>query len=641
MSSNLFTVKPEISEPVQPETWVDPVSGLIVPMDPDQNIQYRSNILNAADGDPDLRTEIYTACSESLIYWITSFVFTLRVFESDAEGHQKQASDVHVPFCLWPQQVKLALELYDCITNGREILVDKSRDMGCSWVCIAVLTWFFLFRNDQSLLILSRKEDAVDQLDGMAKSYPFGSIADPGTLLGKVDYILSRLPEWMVPSGLSRKKMHLVNPANKSRIDGESANATAGSSDRRTAIFLDEFAKVDEAESIKRSTKDVTACRIVVSTPNGAGTTFSKWRLSGQIKVFPLMWFHHIEKGRGLTAVEDRLGRWKLTSPWYEREAAMRTPKELAIEVDADHVGSGEVFFEPHILEQHKRLFCRPPRGKATIQFKKKLNEDQIVAAIRKRDLALVERTPGGPWNVWVDLVNGRLDQSKTYVLSIDISKGQGASNSVINVSCVETRDKVMEFADANTPPYELARIVCAAAIWVGGRSHRPLVIYENNGDAGLDFGRQFCLTYKYPNVYFDKQHGTIRQKVGKRYGWRSSTDKKAEALGLLRRAYAHGQYINRSTAAVDEATTYVQFEGGGIGPSELVNESDAARKAHGDRVIADMLAVWLLADQRKIGKVGESKTSPRCFGARFTAWKREKKRNQDTARTFNFAEAP
>jgi hypothetical protein len=69
--------------------------------------------------------------------------------------------------------------------------------------------------------------------------------------------------------------MHLVNLTNRTRIDGESSNATAGSSDRRTSIFLDEMAKMKEAEAIKRSTKDVTACRLVCSTPNGAGTAYS------------------------------------------------------------------------------------------------------------------------------------------------------------------------------------------------------------------------------------------------------------------------------------------------------------------------------------------------------------------------------
>lgn len=622
---NLFNESPVVEEPVLSSEWTDPASGLVVPMEPAANLQFRSDLLAAAERDKDLQTDLYTACSKSVEYWVNVFCFTLRVFESQEDGAQRQASNAHVPFCLWTVQSRLILELHDAIRDGGEILTDKSRDMGASWIHVAVLLWFFLFRKDQSLLMISRKEDAVDQLDGQARNYPHGSIADPGTLFGKIDYILSRLPEWMLPP-MTRKKMHLVNLSNRSRIDGESANANAGSSDRRTAIMLDEFAKVEEAESIKRSTKDVTACRLVPSTPNGAGTTFSKWRMSGTIKVFSLMWWHHPEKGKGLNARQDKMGRWRLHSPWYDRECEKRTPKEVAIEIDADHVGSGDQFFEPQILEQHKRLFARPPRRLGTIMWQRKLSDEDITAAVMKMDTKRVRLNPGGPMKIWVELVNGRLDQSKTYQISIDISKGQGASNSVMNVTCVETREKVAEWADANTPPYELARLACALAIWVGGRSKRPLVIYENNGDPGLDFGRQFVKTYRYPNVYFDRAQGTIGEKVGKRFGWRSSPDKKAEALGNLRRAYAHGRYINRSELAIAEASSYISYESGGIGPSDLVNEIDSARKAHGDRVIADMLAVWCLTVAGRISQKDLGAKPERSFGGRFERWKQAKK---------------
>lgn len=636
---NAWVEKPEVTEPTLPASWTCPITGLTVPLAPAENLKYRLALLDACEADPTIRQDVYTACSQSILYWIVAFNFTLRVFESDGQGKQQQADNAHVPFCLWPIQMELALKLQKCVADGEELLVDKSRDMGATWTILVVLLWFFLFRPNQSLLMLSRKEDAVDMLDGTAKNYPSQG-ADPGTLFGKLDYVLGRLPEWMLPR-MSRKAMHLVNVDNKSRIDGESSNATAGSSDRRTAIFLDEMAKMKEGESIKRSTRDVTACRIVCSTPNGAGTAFSKWRMSGQIEVFSLMWFTHPEKGRGLEAKQDKLGRWKLHSPWYDRECELRSPREVAIEIDADHIGSGETFFEPQILEQHKKLHARPPRNSYTVTFKKKFSDHEMNVALRDMDLKVVSRTPGGPLKCWVELINGRLDQSKTYILSIDISKGQGASNSVINIGCVETREKVAEWADANTPPYELARICCALAIWVGGRSKRPLVIFENNGDPGLDFGRQLVHTYHYPNVYFDRQQGTLRQRVGKRYGWRSNTDKKAEALGLLRRAYAHGKYINRSALALTEAATYIHYEAGGIGPAELVSESPSARKAHGDRVIADMLFLWALQDAGRISKLKE--THPKkSIGGRMDAWRKKRKlaKSGQIERTFDFSGA-
>lgn len=640
---NAFATKPEVVEPVLQRTWLCPVTGFEIPMEPDANLQWRSALLDLAEKDADLRQDLYTACSQSCEFFVNAFCFTLRVFESNEAGKQKQAVNVHVPFCLWPIQQTHVQRIVQCIEDGEELLTDKSRDMGATWDHLAVITWAFLFRSNVSGLLLSRKEDTVDQLDGQVTSYPHGSIADPGTLFGKIDYILSRLPEWMLPR-MSRKKLHLVNADNASRLDGESANATAGTSDRRTFILMDEFAKVEEAESIKRSTRDVTACRLVVSTPNGAGTTFSKWRMSGTIEVFPLMWWTHPEKAKGLYVEADDLGKWKIRSPWYDHECATRSPKEVAIEIDADHVGSGEVFFEAPIIEQHKKLFARPPRQAKNIVFKKSWTDEKIVEALRSADIGAISyNTPVGPWKVWCSLINGRPDQNKTYTVSADISKGQGASNSVCTIGCNETHEKIAEYADANVPPYEFAKLVAAAALWAGGRDKRPLVIWENNGDPGMDFQRVLVRTLRYPNIYFDRQSGTLRERVGKRFGWRSNPDKKAEALGVLRRAYATGKFFNRSSLALDECLSYVHYEGGGIGPAALVSESATARKAHGDRVIADMLMTWVWAGSN--GRTPVAKTStPQCtFGHRLEQFKKLKKLNSSLPRIgskITFAEA-
>jgi len=596
----------------------------MVPKDPTANLQWRAKILQMAEEDEELRSDLATACSQSVLFFINAFCFTLRVFESHGEGN-KQAKNQHLPFVTWPIQDKHILRVEEAIDEGEELLTDKSRDMGATWDHIAVYAHRFLFRPYESHLMMSRKEDAVDQLDCRPSNYPHGSLSAPGTLFGKLDYIISRLPEWMVPA-ISRKKLHLVNLDNRCRIDGESANATAGSSDRRTSIFMDEMAKMAEGESIKRSTRDVTACRLPCSTPNGAGTAYSKWRMSGTIAVFILPWWQHPEKGKDRYIAEDKLGRFKIRSPWYDREAEKRSPKELAIEVDMDHVGSGDTFFESVILEEHKLLFGRECNRRLFVQVRKDVADTAVSDKITLRDLKALWVKPDrkGPLRMWANLVNGRLDQRKTYTVGVDISKGMGASNSVMSVMCNETREKVAEWADAETPPYELARIACALCVWVGGKT-LPLLIWENNGDPGFDFGRQIVHTYHYPRIYFSRQQGTLSKKRGKRYGWRSSQEEKATGLGLLRRAYAHSQFINHSIEALDEALSYISYENGGIGPSVLVEESASARKTHGDRVIADMLCLIGLEDA-PINRPTEKKYPTRSIGHRMQQFRRRKK---------------
>lgn len=635
---NLFSEKPEIAPLPTLDVWVCPKTGLRVPKGEIENLKYRAEILAAAESDPELQQDLYTACSQSLLFFVNTFCFTLRVFETE-DGKVQQAQNKHMPFITWPIQDRHILRIEYGIDNAAPLLTDKSRDMGATWDHLIVYIHRFLFRGDEAHLVMSRKEETVDQLDGLVKNYPHATLSDPGTLFGKLDYVLSRLPEWMLPR-MTRKRMHLVNLDTRTRIDGESSNAHAGSSNRVTSILLDEMAKMKEGEAIKQATEATSACRFAVSTPAGAGTAYSKWRLSGTIDVFVLAWWNHPEKGQGLYVAQDEMGRWRIRSPWYDAYCQRNSPKEVATEVDMDHIGSGDTYFEATVLEQHKRLFARPPRFTGGITFRSKMADEAVIEAITRKDLKTVRRVKGkGPWRIWCGLSKGRPDQSRTYTIGLDLSKGQGASNSVMSVQCNETREKVMEFADANTPPHEMARLAAAAAIWIGGRNGRPLIIWENNGDPGFAFGQQITNVYRYPNVYFDRAVGTTGEKVGKRYGWRSSPEKKSTALGLLRRAYAHGKFKNFSAEALDEAATYIHYGNGGIGPAALIAESESARKTHGDRVIADMLLVWATSGKKFKDPITHA-ASERSVGGRLHNFRMAKKKAA-RKNTFDFSKEP
>lgn len=633
---NIFAEQPTL-EPGFPKVvslWTCPITGFTVPKDPDANLQWRANILQAAETDEELQVDLYTACSQSILFFLNAFAFTLRVFEPSDTGKKQQAEFSHLPYVTWEIQDRHILRVEHAIEEGDSLLTDKSRDMGATWNHIAVYVHRFIFAaKPESHLMISRNEDVVDVLDALPKNYPHGPLSAPGTLFGKVDYILSRLPEWMLPR-MGRKRMHLVNLDNGCRIDGESSNANAGSSDRRTSILMDEMAKMQEAEAIKRSTADVTACRLPCSTPNGAGTTYSKWRMSGQIPVFILPWWDHPEKGKNRYIAKDELGRFRIRSPWYDLECESRTPKEVAIDIDMDHVGSGDTFFEAMLIEEHRKLHARPPKRMMNIAFKETIAEARIPEILIRREIKHLTFTPSGKWKVWCNLSKGRPDQTRTYTVTADISMGQGASNSVINIMCNETREKIVEFADANTSPHALAKLACAACLWAGGRSS-PLLIWENNGNPGFDFGNQVCLVYRYPNIYYDRVSGTISEKRGKRFGWRSQPEKKAAALGMLRRAYAHGGFINHSDEALTEALSYVELPGGGIGPADLVKESDSVRKAHGDRVIADMLCIVAVKEMPK-NRRPETEAPMRSFAYRMKMHKRSKAEDARKT-TFNF----
>lgn len=636
------TPKLKLSTPFPniPDLWTCPKTRLRVPKDPIKNIQWRLQLLKRAEKDSGLQRELYTAASQSLLFFVNTFVWTYCLFRVDAEGNRYQVSpnEAHLPFVTWAIQDEHLTEIETAIDRGYDLLTDKSRDMGATWDHLIVVYHKWLYEADRGFLLLSRKEESVDSTGKKGLGKP----ADPGTLFGKIDYITEWLPDWMRPV-YTRTKLHLVNLNNHSRIDGESANANAGSSDRRTAILLDEMAKMDEGEAIKRSTRDVTACRLANSTPNGAGTAFSIWRMSGTVKVFVLPWWEHPEKGKDRHIVTDDItGRTKIRSPWYDIESTIRTPKELAIDVDMDHVGSGETFFEAITIAKHKKLFAsKPPVSTGHhIVFKRDIAVKQMPSIIHRNllDTLEIRRIRNGPWTFFTHLIDGRPDQTLDYVFGIDIGKGMGASNSIISVGCIQTRTKVAEWASANFAPHDFALIAAASAIWWGGsqRGHRPFIIWEANGDPGIYFGKMLVQELQYPNYYRDRHAvNKIGVKRPNQYGWHSSTDKKAELLGEYRRALDHGSFINPSEKALNEAETYVYFTGGRIGPASLLKESDSAAKTHGDRVIADALCHKGMNESRI--KVSRTLEIPRnSFAERHQQWL-DRKKAAKAGKTWDF----
>lgn len=585
-----------------------------MPKDPAKNLQWRANLLRLAEDDPALQSELYTASAKSILFWINTFGWTFRIQETDEAGVQRQAKHAHLPMVTWEIQDEHILEIEKAIDEGYDLLTDKTRDMGASWDHIFVFHHQWLFKPDRLFLEMSRVETDVDGSD------------NPRCLFVKHDYINKWLPKWMLPR-IARTRMHIVNKDNNSRVDGESSNKAAGSGDRRHGILMDEFAKMENAEKIKAATADVTPCRLPNSTPWGPGTTYSQWRMSGQIKVFSLPWWRHPEKGLNRYAKkDDATGKWQIRSPWYDLQAEKRTPREMAQEIDMDHIGSGDTFFEAHIIEQHKVMFGKPRMAIRSIDMNKTVPASEIPQIIMRKELnRLMVRGNGGPLRLWTHLIGGRPDQTKDYVIGCDISKGQGASNSVMSILCKQTREKIGEWADANTPPYDLARIAVALAIWVGGTRGLPLLAWEANGP-GWDFGRQVVHTYDYPLYYVDNVVGDARERKTKKYGWHSSRDKKETVLGEYRRALAQGDFINHSIEALDEALTYVRFDNGGMGPATLVEENADARQTHGDRVIADAVALWALRDAPRNSKPVERKGSLMTPAGRMQARKAELK---------------
>jgi len=602
----------------------------------EENREYREKLLRKAQNDPVLQRDLLAACKESRLFFINTFCYTLWEIEVSSETHgyipAKTALHPFITFERQEEWVNWATERFE---KGEDGLTDKSRDMGASWLHTMFIDHIWLFRPNTQLREMSRVEDLVDS--PISKSLFF-----------KHDLLHAYYPEWMCPPGVlvrgreNRTSMRIHNVLNGSTIAGESTNRSAFSGDRAALVLLDEMAKMENGESIKRSTSAVTACRLVNSTVDLPGSCYSNWKNSGTIKVFSLMAWDHPIKGKGRFVLQDDVTKdYRITSPFIEHEIGRNGWKEVAKEIYAQEGAVGDTFFTLTDLDKHIALYAREPKERYNIRLKDKIPNVDVPRLLRTRDLKVVSlsRARDGELSVWVPLINGRLDQSKTYIIGIDLSKGlggEGTSESVASIKCKQTGEIVAKWASKTTPPYNAARTIAALALWVGGSAPQrlPFVIWEQNGP-GLDFGDVFVNELKYPYYYISETVGQVVDKKTRKWGWHSNRERKPLLLRAYERALLEGRIINRDRQSLDQTKTYITYPGGGCGPAELVDKSKADYLGHGDRTMADALTVM---DKSVMAAKPESTdVVAGTWGARFAAFKRTLHKGKDWRRPYSF----
>lgn len=231
-----------------------------------------------------------------------------------------------IPFLLFPKQAEFIGWLIERWQAREDGLVEKSRDMGLSWLCVAAAVWMWLFKPGTVVGFGSRKEEYVDKL------------GDPKSLFWKCRQFINLLPEEFRPVGYDEKKhaphMRIINPATGSTIIGE-AGDNIGRGNRTSVYLKDESAFYDRPESIDAALSQTSNCKIDISTPNGNGNPFYKKRHSGKIPVFTFHWRDDPRK-------DDE---------WYRKQINSLDPIIVAQEIDIDYNSSrGDVWITGDIV---------------------------------------------------------------------------------------------------------------------------------------------------------------------------------------------------------------------------------------------------------------------------------------------------
>jgi hypothetical protein len=186
-----------------------------------ENLAYRAKLLEKASKSRALQQDLYKACSEDIFFYINSFGWQ---FNPNAIGE----SPCRVgPFITWDFQDEAVSIILNSIEKRKDLLIEKSRDMGASWLCLFIMEWLWHFRPWQKFLCISRSENSVED-------------DDPDSLFWKIDFIHTHLPDWLMPEGkrenLKRRKLYYGNLANGSTITVAAKPAENNTNSTNTAI---------------------------------------------------------------------------------------------------------------------------------------------------------------------------------------------------------------------------------------------------------------------------------------------------------------------------------------------------------------------------------------------------------------------
>ena len=196
-------------------------------------LKERIDIQQLAESDEAFRLLHIEMCRRDVCYFINT---CLNIFEP--RETKQDWSDI--PYLLRGFQEDTARKIRERMEKGKDLLIDKTREMGVTWLVLAVYLHAWLFEDKFTAIVSSITEQKIDHKD------------NPSCLLWKFDYMVDSLKvnapylwieEYRELTSRSITHMRRYNPRNKSLIVGEVMGPNLGRSGRAKTMFLDEFAE--------------------------------------------------------------------------------------------------------------------------------------------------------------------------------------------------------------------------------------------------------------------------------------------------------------------------------------------------------------------------------------------------------------
>lgn len=642
------------------DVFRDGASGWSIPKRVEHNLAWREATLLRAEEDEEYREGLREALRKSPILFVNLLCWTQRFFEHDpVTGERRPVTTLrNAPLVTYPCQDRETVRTARAIRSAKSLWQLKTRDMGWTWIMLALLAHFLIFTDTFHGIMASRKEEEV------------WKEGDPKALFSKLIFLLDRIPPWLLPDDYSKGKLHVGNPANGASIDGESTNADIGRGNRGDVVWIDEAAAVDNLEAIELSVKHTGGCRIYTSTPR-IGSYFNSLAEAEEFEKATMLYYEHPEKGEGRTPVRHpRYGDVMMT-PWLERlikeaETKENGEQDIRENVLAELMAGGASVFSPTLIarcrdtaKEHARtlpavkgdlLFAErkskqadmggkksSKQADATVEPEELYEADERLRLRNAHAVRWAESPRVGAWTLWCPLRRGSLGlrppQDTVYVIAADPGDGRQGANSAIVVGDAGTGRQVAEFVSADYSSRDLGRIMVAAGIWFGGLKP-PLLIWEDNGVGG-NVTEIVGQRLRWPNCYRKEHRGKVTPERTRSLGWHSTGATKRVLLDEMADAMGQGKLVVMSESMLDEMSTFIVVRGD-VCQAKRRDMQTSAREAHGDRTIGGALMnLGMLECPRALGNIDRTNNDLRTWGGRENARLREEaadRRRRDTA---------
>lgn len=287
---------------------------------------------------------------------------------------------------------------------------------------------------------------------------------------------------------------------------------------------------------------------IILSTPNGVGGQYYKlWTeaetSTNDFNPIRLPWTVHPEHDQA----------------WFDKETKNIPKRKVAQEFLCDFISSGDTFLQPSEFDK-LRAMIRPP----------------------------IERT--GPQNaIWIWR---NCEETRKYVISSDVSRGDAADFSTFHVIDYETCEVVAEFM-GKIPPDKLADLLFE----YGKIYNDALLCPEQN-----TFGYFTCTKLKdmgYPRLYYANNNGNPFEyrpiNPEQVPGFLTQTKTRGQILAKLEETIRNGKLKTPSQRLYDQLQAFV-WNG---------SKAQASKDAHDDLVMSIAIGIWLACGDGHVGNNG------------------------------------